>query len=87
MRLRGKVALVTGAGGPMGLAVAERFAEEGASLVVSDISGGRLAEAEAAIAKKLKGEAKLVAQRGNAISRDEARALARSELPPLPPPP
>lgn len=80
MRLQGKVALITGAGGPMGRAVAERFAEEGASLVVSDISGGRLAEAEASIARMLKGEAKLVAQRGNAISRDEARALAQLGL-------
>lgn len=80
MRLQGKVALITGAGGPMGRAVAERFAEEGASLVISDISGGRLAEAEASIARLLKGEAKLVAQRGNAISRDEARALAQLGL-------
>lgn len=80
MRLQGKVALITGAGGPMGRAVAERFAEEGASLIISDISGGRLAEAEAAIATKLKGDAKLVAQRGNAISRDEARGLAQLGL-------
>lgn len=80
MRLQGKVALVTGAGGPMGLAVATRFAEEGASLIISDISGGRLAEAEASIARQLKGDARLVAQRGNAISRDEARALAQLGL-------
>jgi NAD(P)-dependent dehydrogenase (short-subunit alcohol dehydrogenase family) len=47
------VALVTAAAGPMGRAVAVRFAEEGASLVVGDISGPRLAEAEAAIAQCL----------------------------------
>jgi len=80
MRLQGKVALITGAAGPMGRAVAMRFAEEGASLIISDISGPRLAEAEASIAKLLKGDAKLVAQRANAISRDEARALAQLGL-------
>ena len=37
MRLRGKTALVTGAAGGIGSAVALCFAEEGASLVLSDI--------------------------------------------------
>lgn len=46
MRMKDRVALVTGAGGPMGMAVAKRFAEEGASLVITDISATRLAEGE-----------------------------------------
>jgi 3-oxoacyl-[acyl-carrier protein] reductase len=41
-RFEGKVTLVTGAGGPMGIAVAHRLASEGAKLVLSDISGTRL---------------------------------------------
>jgi 3(or 17)beta-hydroxysteroid dehydrogenase len=36
-RLNGKVALITGAGSGMGRAIAHRFAQEGASLIISDI--------------------------------------------------
>lgn len=42
LRLKDKIALITGAGGPMGAAIAARFAEEGAKLVITDISENRL---------------------------------------------
>ena len=45
MRMKDKIALITGAGGPMGRAIARRLAEEGASLVLTDISANRLDEA------------------------------------------
>jgi NAD(P)-dependent dehydrogenase (short-subunit alcohol dehydrogenase family) len=41
-RLRGKVAIVTGAGGGIGGAIARAFANEGASVVVNDINPERL---------------------------------------------
>jgi 3-oxoacyl-[acyl-carrier protein] reductase len=41
MRLANQVALISGAGGPMGLAIAKRFASEGARVVITDISASR----------------------------------------------
>lgn len=42
MRLAGRRAFVTGAAGGIGLAIAERFHDEGASVVLADIDGARL---------------------------------------------
>ncbi|HNM24572.1 MAG TPA: bifunctional aldolase/short-chain dehydrogenase [Saprospiraceae bacterium] len=44
--LSGKVALVTGSGGGIGMAVARKFAEEGACVVLNDIDEARLAAAK-----------------------------------------
>ena len=75
MRLQGKVALISGAGGPMGRAIAEWFAAEGASLMVNDISGNRLGQAVDGIGAKLAAGASLESHRANVTQESEAEEL------------
>ncbi|MCE2834668.1 MAG: bifunctional aldolase/short-chain dehydrogenase [Chitinophagaceae bacterium] len=49
--LSGRVALVTGSGGGIGKAIARRFAEEGACVILNDLNDERLAEAKAEFVK------------------------------------
>src|SRR5688500_14096783 len=49
MDLAGKVAIITGGGGGIGRAMAERFVGEGARVVIADVDG----EAAATVAKAL----------------------------------
>lgn len=49
--LSGKIAIVTGSAGGIGKAIAKKFAEEGACVVLSDNDPARLAEADAEFAK------------------------------------
>lgn len=49
--LAGRVALVTGSGGGIGKAIARKFAQEGACVILSDIDETRLAEAQAEFVK------------------------------------
>ena len=66
MRLQDRIALVTGGGSGIGRAIALRFAEEGARVVVNDVTTERAQATVAAIAARAEGP------RGHAIGADVA---------------
>lgn len=72
MRLQGKVAVITGAASGMGLAMATRFAAEGASVVAGDWNAQRLDDAVATI--KATGGA-IVGAQGNIADQATAESL------------
>lgn len=72
MRLQGKVAVITGAASGMGLAMATRFAAEGASVVAGDWNTQRLDEAVAAIRAK---GGTIVGSQGNIADQATAEGL------------
>jgi 3-oxoacyl-[acyl-carrier protein] reductase len=80
VRLKDKVAFISGAGGPMGLAIARRMAEEGAHLVMTDISGSRLDAAVAEIEALPGGHGKVLARRASVIVQTEAANLCAEAL-------
>ena len=49
MKLENKVAIITGGGSDIGHAAAEKFVQEGAKIVISDVNDGHLAEIKATI--------------------------------------
>ena len=63
MRLKDRVALITGAGGGIGEATALRFAEEGASVALADIQLERIED----LAQKIN------RQGGHALSQEDGR--------------
>lgn len=80
MRVEGKVALITGAGGPMGQAIAVRYASEGATVVVADISQERL-DACVSLLEAIPGRVgDILAVRASVIVEPEAVALARTAV-------
>jgi NAD(P)-dependent dehydrogenase (short-subunit alcohol dehydrogenase family) len=69
-RFNGKVVLVTGAGHGIGLAIAERFAAEGARVIVNDVNEARATDAAAS----------LPAGHGFAIAADVSSKVAVDEM-------
>ncbi len=66
--LDGRVALVTGGAQGLGLAIAERFTAEGATVVVADLDGEAAAEAAAGLAGA-------TGVRANVVDEDDVRAM------------
>jgi NAD(P)-dependent dehydrogenase (short-subunit alcohol dehydrogenase family) len=76
-RLTGRVALITGGGGEIGSAIAERLAREGAGIVVADIEHTK-AKATAAAIRAAGGEA--VAVHIDVRFEDSAKAAVESTI-------
>ena len=74
MRLEGRSVLVTGGAQGMGLAIARRFAEEGADLVLLDVEGETLAAAAAALGRR---RARAASSRSSATSRGAPTSVPR----------
>jgi NAD(P)-dependent dehydrogenase (short-subunit alcohol dehydrogenase family) len=72
MRLQGKVAVITGAASGMGLAMATRFAAEGASIVAGDWNAERL---DAAVESIQASGGTIVGAQGNIAEQETAESL------------
>lgn len=72
MKLAGKVAIVTGAASGFGRAIAERFALEGASVVVADINGQGVRELAAGYGDKMQ------PVQGDVSKKADVDAMART---------
>ena len=70
MRFEGKVAIVTGAGSSIGLAIARRLASEGATVAIADIAGAE----EAADAIRAEG-GEAWGSRTDVSSEDDVNAM------------
>jgi|SRR5688572_196818 len=77
MRLAGKVAIVTGAGSGFGKGIAERYAAEGASVVINDVNR----EAAERVASSITANgARASALAGDVSNDDDVRALVAHAL-------
>ncbi|CAG2158854.1 3-oxoacyl-ACP reductase FabG [Cupriavidus numazuensis] len=77
MKLQGRVAIITGAAAGIGFATAERFAAEGAIVILCDVQDGRVREAAAKLAAT---GATVEAYRVDVTRRDEVDAMVGAVL-------
>jgi NAD(P)-dependent dehydrogenase (short-subunit alcohol dehydrogenase family) len=78
MQLRGKVAVVTGSSRGIGKAIAERFARDGAKVVVNYVRSRKAGEAVVAGIVKAKGEA--IAVKADVARKAEAQRLVKAAI-------
>lgn len=74
MRLKDKIAFITGAGGPMGEAIALHFAQEGAKLVITDISENRLNQTREKLLEYMVAD-NIVAVRASVLDYEEVKKV------------
>src|SRR5258708_9053142 len=80
LRLQGKNVLVTGASSGIGQAIAVRFAEEGANVVVNYRSGAEQAEAARAMAQQATSGGKHITMQADVSREDEVQAMFAKTL-------
>jgi 3-oxoacyl-[acyl-carrier protein] reductase len=78
MQLKGKVAVVTGSSRGIGKAIAERFARDGAKVVVNYVKSRKAAEAVVAGIVKAEGEA--IAVKADVARKAEAQRLVKAAI-------
>ena len=78
--LSGRVALITGSGGGIGKAIAQKFVEEGACVVLNDINEERLAEAKDEFVKNFGKDAVASATLNVADATSIAKAMEDASL-------
>lgn len=78
MQLKGKVAVVTGSSRGIGQAVAERFARDGAKVVVNYVRNRQAADAVVAGIRKAKGEA--IAVKADVAKKADAERLIKAAI-------
>jgi NAD(P)-dependent dehydrogenase (short-subunit alcohol dehydrogenase family) len=77
MRLRDKIAIITGAGAGIGRSAAHRFAQEGARLVLADISEPNLQTAQEEVAAA---GAEVVVVSGDISREEDARRISETAI-------
>ncbi|MEM3130956.1 MAG: SDR family oxidoreductase [Nitrososphaerota archaeon] len=77
-KLEGQVAIVTGGARGIGFAIASRFAQEGAKVVIIDINADLLKEAERKIKEETKGE--VLTFQGDVTSRERIKEIVDQVL-------